>query len=122
MDGETEAPPPKKAKKVPKIFDGKFFTITKQSDEQIDAKCSACEEVKRGKISSTGNFLTHFKLKHTDQFDKLKEYLKKSHKETQLNESKDVKQPQIAEAFQNTSTNSVGNNSVTELDFFSAKI
>lgn len=115
LDGDLQEPPTKKVKKVPKIFDGTYFTITSQSDEQIDARCSVCEEVKKGKTTSTGNFLTHYKLKHPNQFEKLKEYLKKSHNGAEMNESKAAKQPPITEALQNTSTNSVRNNYKTEL-------
>lgn len=106
-NGNEQLPPAKKLKKVPKIFDGKFFTITRETSEQIDARCSACEEVKKGKITSTGNFLTHYRLKHQEEFKNLKEYLKSSQNEKQPNESKAVKQPTITESFHSISTDSV---------------
>lgn len=108
---ENEAPPQKKAKKVPKILDGTYFSITSRNDDDhVEARCSECDEVKKGKLSSTGNYITHYRLKHKEKVEKLMQYLKKSIEEFGLNDTKTVKQAPINEILQNTSTDSVSNN------------
>lgn len=68
-------PPAKKEKKIPKILDGKFYTITANNDGKIDAKCNECGEIKKGHLGSTGNFKSHYK-KHKNRIDDLDKYLK----------------------------------------------
>lgn len=60
---------PKRRKTVPRILDGEFFSITSEIIEadgkvKVVAKCKICQEEKRGVISSTGNFIKHYQLKH----------------------------------------------------------
>lgn len=64
---------------------------------------------KKEKISSTGNFLAHHKLKHKDTFGKLREYLKKSNNSNSPSVEKKVLQPTINEMYQNTSAEVVCN-------------
>lgn len=68
----------KQAKKAPRIFDGKFFIIEAQDDKtgNVEAKCTACNESKKGNVASTGNFLSHYKKKHSSQLEELKQYIK----------------------------------------------
>lgn len=58
------------------------------------AKCMHCDEIKKGDISSTGNFKSHYKLKHSKQVKALEEYLKS---DTEV--VKGARQSQISDAF-----------------------
>lgn len=73
---DSESEPPVKRKKFPKIFDGTFYTIEKVIVDKIEARCMECSEVRKGDISSTGNFKNHYKSKHPDGFKALEQYLK----------------------------------------------
>lgn len=72
------APEPvkKKTKLIPKIFNGKFYVVQNESNGNIKAKCTVCGDVRKGNISSTGNFISHYKTKHSSKLNELKEYLK----------------------------------------------
>lgn len=67
----------KKPKKIPKIFDGKFFVIESNQDDNIKARCTQCNEVKSGQISSTGNFIKHYQSKHPLKLNELRDSNKK---------------------------------------------
>lgn len=58
-------------------MDGTFYTLDCDigSDGKISAKCNECKEIRKGNISSTGNFKSHYK-KHPELLLKLEEYLK----------------------------------------------
>lgn len=68
----------KKTRKTPKILNGTYFEIESSVgvDGNLLAKCTICNEVKKGNISSTGNFLKHFQTKHPLRLAELKLYLK----------------------------------------------
>lgn len=70
----------KKRKKTPKILDGKYFEIVSSVDVDgnLTAKCTICDEEKKGNIASTGNFLKHFNLKHPLRLNELKLYTRKN--------------------------------------------
>lgn len=70
-------PPAKKARieSVPRILDGKFYTIESNVDEKITAKCIQCGEIKKGNRTSTGNFINHYRSRHSDSVKQLDEYL-----------------------------------------------
>lgn len=92
----------KKAKKgIPKVFDGTFFTITKQTGDLIEARCAECNEVKKGNINTTGNFFSHYKSQHKDRIEDMKNYTKKVNTSTteETTEAKKSRQPSITEAF-----------------------
>lgn len=63
---------------IPKIFDGKYFSIVSKNKKNIIAKCVHCEKTLSGTLPSTGNFYRHMKTKHIGQFEKLKIIRKKS--------------------------------------------
>lgn len=67
--------------------------------EKIDARCMECSEVKKGFITSTGNFKTHYKSKHPGRFKALEEYLKGSNSS---NGTAKVKQPTMPQVFAST--------------------
>lgn len=76
MGNESAEPAPKKAKKYPKILDGKYYTIRTESASTIEAICTMCQEIRKGNHSSTGNFLSHYKLKHSSMLAEVKKHLK----------------------------------------------
>lgn len=66
------------AKRQRKMFDGKFYTLNDNDDENTAvAQCMLCT-IKptfiRGSHSSTGNFYKHFKRVHTERVDELKDH------------------------------------------------
>lgn len=101
-------PNAKRLKKPSKILDGTFFTIKKRDGDSIEALCCHCNELKKGNINSTGNFISHFKTKHADRLDELNKYLKKSSE--QQFKAKIDRQPSISDSFQNTTGETVRNN------------
>lgn len=68
----------KKSRKIPKIFDGKYFEIDGNVDESgnVSAKCMTCNQPKSGSISSTGNFFKHYKKRHPLKLEEMKMYTK----------------------------------------------
>ncbi|XP_055306606.1 uncharacterized protein LOC129570909 [Sitodiplosis mosellana] len=74
---ESNAPPAKIPKKnYPKILDGKFFNLMSDKDGSLTVECTLCNAIVQGTTSSTGNFHSHYKRKHKDKVNKLKEHLK----------------------------------------------
>lgn len=72
----TKNPDPKRKKIVPRALDGTFFEIVKECGEKIEAKCKQCDEIKKGSIKSTGNFLNHYKARHPKEFENLEKHVK----------------------------------------------
>lgn len=66
--------PPKKKKKLPKILDGNFYTVTSSTDGKIEAKCIECNKIVKGSNASTGNFKIHYKT-HGASYQRLETYL-----------------------------------------------
>lgn len=100
---DTQQIAKKPKKELPKIFDGKYFVVEATNDNtgNIEARCTMCNEAKKGNISSTGNFLSHYKKKHEHELKDVQQYLKdgKLHSQTS-------KQPAITEVI-NPVTDSV---------------
>lgn len=63
-------------KKTAKIFDGKFYVVEKSFGGNIEAVCQTCGEVRKGNELSTGNFISHYKIKHSELLKELKEHTK----------------------------------------------
>lgn len=61
---------------IPKLLDGKYFTITKQDGFRVEATCSRCQTIRKGDINSTGNFMTHIRRKHPDLIEAVNLYKK----------------------------------------------
>lgn len=61
---------------MPKMFDGTFYTGEMDDNGNIKAKCTQCGGIKSGHVSSTGNFINHYK-QHPDKLLELKLYNKK---------------------------------------------
>lgn len=55
---------PRKEKEPPKILKGRFYQITCQKEGKVWAKCTECDEIKKGDENSTGNFIAHYRSKH----------------------------------------------------------
>lgn len=75
LDRSTE--PPAKRRKIPKILDGRFYTIVSNVDGNIEAKCEECGEIRKGNLGSTGNFKSHYK-KHKQRAEEVEKYLKQT--------------------------------------------
>lgn len=99
---ENTEPPAKKRKTLPKILDGKYFAVDSNNDGKLLAKCTECNEMKKGYISSTGNFINHYKSKHPSQVKSLEEYLKKINVD-KTNDRTTNRQASIPEIVQGTS-------------------
>lgn len=61
---------------IPRILDGKYFTIVSNVDSKIEAKCTQCHKKIKGQISSTGNFKLHYRTVHNSTLSTLENYLK----------------------------------------------
>lgn len=105
LANDNSEPEAKRPRNPSKFLDGTFFTIEKRDVDSIEASCCQCKELKKGNINSTGNFISHYKAKHADRLDELKNYLKKSSAS-----AKKERQPSISESFQNTTGDTVRNN------------
>lgn len=81
-------------KTIPKILNGKYYSIQKNEDGNIEAMCNNCDEVKKGNISSTGNFRTHIKKKHPSLLSQLDEYLNDINSQEK---TKKLRQPMLNE-------------------------
>lgn len=88
---------PKKAKKYPKILDGKYFEINGDVDAKgnVKVKCTTCNDVKSGNISSTGNFFKHYEKKHALILNDVKHYTKIKFKDT----NNSTNQPKLSATF-----------------------
>lgn len=74
VSGETQIAKRMKTT-IPRIFDGKYFSILSNDHGKISARCNECAETKKGHITSTGNFKIHYKMRHPAIASKLDEYL-----------------------------------------------
>lgn len=75
-NGDEYEPPQKR--KQPKILDGNYFKVVQDANntnKTIIAICTTCNSEKRGSNSSTGNFLTHYRLKRKEIYTELVDYL-----------------------------------------------
>lgn len=61
---------------MPRVLDGKFYEVLSENGNKIEAKCMQCFEIKKGYITSTGNFITHYKNKHPTQYISLNSHVK----------------------------------------------
>lgn len=89
---DNEEPAAKRIKmKIPRILDGKYFSIVSNINGNITARCTVCNEEKKGSLTSTGNFKSHFRIKHMAILAKVETYLKANGGET----SASMAQPQL---------------------------
>lgn len=58
-------------------MDGIYYVIQKNDDGKIEAKCQDCGDIRKGSLSSTGNFKSHYSKKHPSAFKEMEEYLKR---------------------------------------------
>lgn len=75
-------------------MDGAYYVLETNIDGKISAKCQECGEIRKGSISSTGNFKNHYK-KHPSRFKALEEYLKQE--DTIVNDNDNARQLKIAD-------------------------
>lgn len=72
-----------------RVLDGKFYAILSENGTKIEAKCMQCLQVKKGDISSTGNFILHYKNKHPTEYLSLDSHVKfrnQCHQQPQINQ------------------------------------
>lgn len=81
---------------LPRILDGKFFSVDSHVEGKIEARCTECNEVKKGQITSTGNFKNHYRIKHSSTMSALEAYLKGKSDEAVQSQSK-PRQPTLNE-------------------------
>lgn len=87
---------PKKSKHdteklLPKILDGNFFSVTKRTEDgKVETVCNQCGKIRKGSVTSTGNFISHYRTSHSEQMKDLEAYLKGS---PQSNEADNNKRP-----------------------------
>lgn len=79
---------------VPKIFYGKYFSIISNDEGKIEARCIECREVKKGHVTSTGNFKNHYRSRHMTLVSEMESYLKSKGDETTGSQTR---QPTLAE-------------------------
>lgn len=79
---------PKKAKKIPKMLDGTFYELFGDVDANgnLNGKCTICNDIRKGNISSTGNFIKHYELKHPLRLNDLKLHSKMKKDTKQLDQ------------------------------------
>lgn len=58
-------------KKLPKILNGGYFTVTSINGDNVAAMCQTCKKSVLGSIKSTGNFRSHLKMHHWEVFNKM---------------------------------------------------
>lgn len=61
-------------------MDGKYFTITKKENTKIEALCNVptCNKVRRGDVTSTGNFMDHIRKSHPELVAEVELYRKQN--------------------------------------------
>lgn len=77
-DAPMEEPPTKKQRSIPRLLDGRYYTIVTDLDGKIEAKCITCDELRKGNIKSTGNFLNHYRTKHLSLVVEIEKYINRT--------------------------------------------
>lgn len=49
--------------RLPAILDGEFFTVIRIEDSNVTVRCLQCQKHLNGNLKSTGNFLSHIKVR-----------------------------------------------------------
>lgn len=49
--------------RLPAILDGEFFTVIRVEDSNVTVRCLQCQKHLNGNLKSTGNFLSHIKVR-----------------------------------------------------------
>ena len=50
--------------KLPAILDGEFFSVVRLEGTNITVRCLSCDKLLNGNLKSTGNFLSHIKVRN----------------------------------------------------------
>lgn len=61
---------------IPRILDGTFFTIEKNINGSVEARCVECRKIIKGCLTSTGNFKKHITKIHNESLNKLTDHLR----------------------------------------------
>lgn len=65
---------PAKKKRIPKILDGKYFTVVRERGKNLDAVCMTCKKECSGSYNGTRNFADHYSRVHPEKYDELVSY------------------------------------------------
>lgn len=77
--GGSEPLSKKQRTNIPRILDGTFYTICETTtDEKVDAKCTECLRIIKGNFRSTGNFLNHYRTKHSVSMKNVEEHINRT--------------------------------------------
>lgn len=67
----------KRSKSIPRLLDGKYFSIIKEKDgTKIDVVCNLCGSIRKGDLKSTGNFMDHINKSHPTFIKPVDDYKK----------------------------------------------
>lgn len=72
-NGQSETRQPSK---IPRLLDGKYFSIESRNRLDIVAKCMQCGRTRKGSIKSTGNFMDHYRSFHPQLIPEIETYKK----------------------------------------------
>ncbi|KAL5238145.1 hypothetical protein ACI65C_005555 [Semiaphis heraclei] len=78
------------------LFDGTFYKVISIIDNKLTADCQSCNKTIHGQINSTGNFLKHFKNKHSSVLSTL---------QAKKNEKKKLSNASLSEKGESTLAN-----------------
>lgn len=70
--------------------DSPFYSIEKLVNDSVSVRCKECGEVEKGNLKSTGNLISHHKLRHDNRSNQIVLFLKGA-------KSEEVHQPSIKE-------------------------
>lgn len=76
-----QQPPRKKSKpNVPRILNGTFYSLEGEipDDGKIEARCTECQQIRKGNVRTTGNFISHYRTTHRDKFGELELFLRRA--------------------------------------------
>lgn len=59
---------------IPRLLDGKHFSIKERNKYKVDAICMTCGRICKGDVRSTGNFMDHYTSAHEELVKKVKDH------------------------------------------------
>lgn len=75
---------------MPKLLDGKYFSIVKRDGTKVEAKCENCGLIRKGTVTSTGNFMEHIRKMHSSIVSEAETYRKLGSTDEKLEKIRDL--------------------------------